>query len=307
MVPPATFTRGAPDWPSRSSSAGSRILRRWSSHVRTRCIPLVCRRRPRTDSPGSTSDWVSSSTVSTALGRSIGPTLHRSRHGFRPGSTTSPLRMICRAWSTPWPISGSRASHTATRSFTVTFILATCSLTEAHGRWLIGRTHIEHRPRLTSRVRCWPSDIADFARAPPPRMHMPAAYVRQTPISTATRPFDQAHSTTSGSGPQQLAGCCSNASPRPPLPTNFDVNGSWVEEATPQRAHAAHHRPLCAEVEAATPLANEPVGHTIVSCTVAPPFRFDAFEHAPPGWSPTAEAPLATFPCPESLSDGGST
>ena len=40
--------------------------------------------------------------------------------------------------------------------------------------------------------------------------------------------------------------------------------------------------------QAATPLASEPVGYTLVSCTVAPPFRFDAFELAPPGWSPTA-------------------
>jgi uncharacterized protein len=45
--------------------------------------------------------------------------------------------------------------------------------------------------------------------------------------------------------------------------------------------------------QAATPLASEPVasehvGYTLVSCTVAPPFRFDAFELAPPGWNPTA-------------------
>ena len=38
--------------------------------------------------------------------------------------------------------------------------------------------------------------------------------------------------------------------------------------------------------QAATPLASEQVGYTLVSCTVAPPFRFDAFELAPPGWSP---------------------
>jgi uncharacterized protein len=45
--------------------------------------------------------------------------------------------------------------------------------------------------------------------------------------------------------------------------------------------------------QAATPLVSEPVasapvGYTLVSCTVAPPFRFDAFEIAPPGWNPTA-------------------
>lgn len=42
--------------------------------------------------------------------------------------------------------------------------------------------------------------------------------------------------------------------------------------------------------QAATPLASEPVGYTLVSCTVAPPFRFDAFELAPPGWSPPISA-----------------
>ena len=40
--------------------------------------------------------------------------------------------------------------------------------------------------------------------------------------------------------------------------------------------------------QAATPLGSEQVGYTLVSCTVAPPFRFDAFELAPSGWSPTA-------------------
>ncbi|MFT3854293.1 MAG: cupin domain-containing protein [Ilumatobacteraceae bacterium] len=40
--------------------------------------------------------------------------------------------------------------------------------------------------------------------------------------------------------------------------------------------------------QAATPVASGQVGYTLVSCTVAPPFRFEAFDLAPPGWSPTA-------------------
>jgi predicted cupin superfamily sugar epimerase len=40
--------------------------------------------------------------------------------------------------------------------------------------------------------------------------------------------------------------------------------------------------------QTATPLSRGGVGYTLVSCTVAPPFRFDAFELAPPGWAPTA-------------------
>jgi uncharacterized protein len=38
--------------------------------------------------------------------------------------------------------------------------------------------------------------------------------------------------------------------------------------------------------QTATPLPGGPVGYTLVSCTVAPPFRFDAFELAPPDWHP---------------------
>lgn len=39
--------------------------------------------------------------------------------------------------------------------------------------------------------------------------------------------------------------------------------------------------------QSATPVEGGEFGYTLVSCTVAPPFRFDAFELAPPGWSPT--------------------
>lgn len=42
--------------------------------------------------------------------------------------------------------------------------------------------------------------------------------------------------------------------------------------------------------QSAEPLAGggpeERHGYTLVGCTVAPPFTFDAFELAPPGWSP---------------------
>jgi predicted cupin superfamily sugar epimerase len=34
-------------------------------------------------------------------------------------------------------------------------------------------------------------------------------------------------------------------------------------------------------VDGATPLTGSPIGYTLVSCTVAPPFRFDAFELTP--------------------------
>jgi predicted cupin superfamily sugar epimerase len=40
--------------------------------------------------------------------------------------------------------------------------------------------------------------------------------------------------------------------------------------------------------QTATPLDGGTVGYTLVSCTVAPPFRFEAFELAPPGWNPTS-------------------
>lgn len=40
--------------------------------------------------------------------------------------------------------------------------------------------------------------------------------------------------------------------------------------------------------QAATPLPGGAVGFTLVGCTVAPPFRFDAFELAPPDWAPGA-------------------
>jgi len=38
--------------------------------------------------------------------------------------------------------------------------------------------------------------------------------------------------------------------------------------------------------QSAAPIAGGPHGFTLVGCTVAPPFRFEAFELAPPGWAP---------------------
>ena len=38
--------------------------------------------------------------------------------------------------------------------------------------------------------------------------------------------------------------------------------------------------------QAATPDDEGSVGYTLVSCVVAPPFQFDAFELAPRDWSP---------------------
>lgn len=38
--------------------------------------------------------------------------------------------------------------------------------------------------------------------------------------------------------------------------------------------------------QSAAPVADGAHRFTLVGCTVAPPFRFEAFELAPPGWSP---------------------
>lgn len=38
--------------------------------------------------------------------------------------------------------------------------------------------------------------------------------------------------------------------------------------------------------QTATPVDGGPFGYTLVGCTVAPPFRFDAFELGPEGWTP---------------------
>jgi predicted cupin superfamily sugar epimerase len=38
--------------------------------------------------------------------------------------------------------------------------------------------------------------------------------------------------------------------------------------------------------QSAEPLGCRPAGYALVGCTVAPPFRFEAFELAPPGWQP---------------------
>lgn len=38
--------------------------------------------------------------------------------------------------------------------------------------------------------------------------------------------------------------------------------------------------------QAAEPAAQEEHGYTLVSCVVAPAFRFEGFELAPPGWAP---------------------
>ena len=37
--------------------------------------------------------------------------------------------------------------------------------------------------------------------------------------------------------------------------------------------------------QSAEPVAGQPAGYALVGCTVAPPFRFEAFELAPPGWN----------------------
>ncbi len=41
--------------------------------------------------------------------------------------------------------------------------------------------------------------------------------------------------------------------------------------------------------QAATPLPGGAEGFSLVGCTVAPPFRFESFELAPPGWAPGDE------------------
>jgi predicted cupin superfamily sugar epimerase len=38
--------------------------------------------------------------------------------------------------------------------------------------------------------------------------------------------------------------------------------------------------------QCAEPVAGGTAGYALVGCTVAPPFRFEAFELAPPGWAP---------------------
>jgi predicted cupin superfamily sugar epimerase len=38
--------------------------------------------------------------------------------------------------------------------------------------------------------------------------------------------------------------------------------------------------------QSAEPVAGRPAGYALVGCTVAPPFTFEAFELAPPGWAP---------------------
>ena len=38
--------------------------------------------------------------------------------------------------------------------------------------------------------------------------------------------------------------------------------------------------------QSAEPVPGQPAGYTLVGCTVAPPFRFEAFELAPPDWHP---------------------
>lgn len=38
--------------------------------------------------------------------------------------------------------------------------------------------------------------------------------------------------------------------------------------------------------QATTPIPGGSTGFTLVGCTVSPPFRFETFELAPPGWAP---------------------
>jgi predicted cupin superfamily sugar epimerase len=75
-----------------------------------------------------------------------------------------------------------------------------------------------------------------------------------------------------------------------PLRLDIAAPGSAVTSAVLGSDLTAGQRPQVVVPrdawQAATPIADGRVGYTLVSCTVAPPFRFDAFELAPPGWNP---------------------
>lgn len=74
-----------------------------------------------------------------------------------------------------------------------------------------------------------------------------------------------------------------------PLALHVAVDGLAVSVLTLGDNLAAGERPQ-AIVPAGTWQSAEPVagphGFSLLGCTVAPPFRFDAFELAPPGWAP---------------------
>lgn len=50
--------------------------------------------------------------------------------------------------------------------------------------------------------------------------------------------------------------------------------------------HALHHAIPAGWWQAAEPVAGGAHGYVLVSCVVAPAFRFEGFELAPPGWEP---------------------
>jgi predicted cupin superfamily sugar epimerase len=74
-----------------------------------------------------------------------------------------------------------------------------------------------------------------------------------------------------------------------PMSLHLAVDGLAVTSLTLGDDLAAGERPQ-AVVPAGTWQSAEPIagphGYALVGCTVAPPFRFDAFELAPPGWAP---------------------
>jgi predicted cupin superfamily sugar epimerase len=53
------------------------------------------------------------------------------------------------------------------------------------------------------------------------------------------------------------------------------AGGEWPQAVVPAGAW-----------QSAEPTVEAPGCYALVGCTVAPPFRFDAFELAPPGWQP---------------------
>jgi predicted cupin superfamily sugar epimerase len=68
------------------------------------------------------------------------------------------------------------------------------------------------------------------------------------------------------------------------------IDGTSVTEAVLGPDLAAGQRPQAivpaGAWQSAEPTTDDRRGYALVGCTVAPPFRFDAFELAPAGWHP---------------------
>ena len=75
-----------------------------------------------------------------------------------------------------------------------------------------------------------------------------------------------------------------------PLALDVSVDGVTVESMTLGSDLAAGERPQVVVPPGAWQSAEVATGHvsgyTLVGCTVAPPFRFEAFELSPSGWVP---------------------